>query len=76
MIRRHGGPLVLTLSVLAGTAEAQPAAAPISPPQSGVVRPGANVDPGIKVAPRRQAKLPTPVVHPPVRKGDTVVVPK
>jgi hypothetical protein len=43
---------------------------------SPVVHPSPGIDPGMKMAPRKDVHLPTPVIHPPVRKGDTVVVPK
>ncbi len=54
---------------------AQTLPAPPPPPTSGVIRPPANVDPGMKVAPPQNVRLPTPVVHPPAPK-DTVVVPR
>ena len=44
--------------------------------QTAVVKPPAHVDPGMQVKPKHDAVRPMPVVRPPVRRGDTVVVPK
>ena len=57
---------VLGVVGLAGAASAQ----------APVVKPPANVDPGMQVKPKHDAVRPMPVVHPPVRRGNTVVVPK
>ncbi len=45
-------------------------------PSNGVLHPPADVDPGMKVSPGQTAKMPTPVIHPPVQNDGTVVVPK
>ncbi len=72
---RGAAALVLALG-LAGQAAAQDTPAP----KNGVIAPGQNVDPGMKVVPPRTPTR-TPVVHPPGRprtdrRHDTVVVPK
>ncbi len=41
-----------------------------------VIHPPAHVDPGMRVKPAAHANLPTPVVHPHVSRGNTIVVPK
>jgi hypothetical protein len=60
---------------ISSNAKAQPAT-PSPHPTDKVIHPPANVDPGMAVAPRRTVRMPTPVIHPPLRKGDTVVVPR
>jgi len=44
--------------------------------QTGVLRPPANVDPGMAKTPPPAVNFPTPVVRPPPANGNTVVVPK
>ncbi len=56
------------------------AAADTPPPKNGVIRPGRNIDPGMKVMPPRTGTR-TPVIHPPGESRDdqrhrTVIVPK
>ncbi len=74
--RRWLAGLSLAVAVTGSMARAQAPTPPVTPPAGGVVHPPASIDPGIKVAPRNTVRLPTPVVHPPVRRGDTVVVPR
>ena len=50
---------------------------PVVHPDLSVTHPSANVDPKINVVPTRtHAHFPTPVIHPPIKKGDTAIVPK
>ncbi len=69
------------LLVAAGAARAQPASPPPAapgptPPQAAVIRPQPNIDPGMRVTPKRDLRLPTPVIKPHPDQGSTVVVPK
>ncbi len=47
-----------------------------APTHGAVVHPPANVDPGMKVKRPPHVAMPTPVIHPLARSGNTLIVPK
>ncbi len=72
---RFGVPLGLaTLLALFAAASASGQTAKPAPPS--VVKPPANIDPGMQIKPTPKAALPTPVIKPAPTKDGTVIVPK
>ena len=76
MTRLRRALLLAACTGVAGAGHAQTANPPTAPTGTPVIRPQPNIDPGIKVAPKREVHLPTPVIRPHPEQGNTLVVPK
>ena len=66
----------MALTLADAAARAQPAPPPVVTPNPAVIHPRSDIDPGMKVAPKRDVHMPTPVIKPHPDQGNTVVVPK